>query len=161
MAALYVGILGTVLGAGIAGSVNFLLSRQNVKNEDRQWMRNARQKAYKEFLSAGTSLHRACEEVAESTEPDKIRLLATPAVKFDEAYIGLQIISDKTVFLAAREYNYWFPDFTQAALQSNGEEVKEIGGELRAARHSFLAAVRREQGLAVDKELLPAMGKTS
>jgi hypothetical protein len=164
MPAVYVGlfgILGTILGAAIAGSMNFLLSRQNIKSEHRQWMRNVRQTAYKEFLSAGTSLHRACEEVAKSTDPDKARLLATPTVNFDEAYIVLQIVSDRAVFLAAREYNYWFPDLMQAALQGNGAEVKEIGGELRAARHSFLSAVRREQGLVADKELLPALRKTS
>jgi hypothetical protein len=157
MTAEYIGLLGAVLGAGIAACVSLLLSRQNVKSEDRQWMRNARQQAYKEFLSAGTSLHRACEQVAESAEPDKDRLLATPTVDFDEAYIVLQIVSDKAVFLAAREYNYWFPDLKQAALQSNDKEVKEIGGKLRAARHLFLATVRRELGLAADKELLPAL----
>ncbi len=157
MSAEYVGLLGTALGAAIAAGVNLLLSRQNVKSEDRQWTRNARQNAYKEFLSAGTLLHRACEQVAESTEPDKVQLLATPTVDFDEAYIVLQIVSDRSVFLAAREYNYWFPDFEQAALAGNSEEVKKIGRELRAARHSFLAAVRREQGLATDKELLPAL----
>ena len=73
----YVGLLGTALGAAIAACVNLLLNRQNVKSEDRQWMRNARQNAYKEFLSTGTSLHRACEQVAKATEPDKARLLAT------------------------------------------------------------------------------------
>jgi hypothetical protein len=157
MAAEYIGLLGTALGAGIAAGVNLLLSWQNAKSENRQWTRDARQKAYQAFLSAGTSLHRACEEVAESTEPDKAHLLATPTVEFDEAYITLQIVSDKAVFLSAREYNYWFPDLKNAALQANSTEVKEIGRELRAARHSFLAAVRREQGLAVDKELLPAL----
>lgn len=157
MAAEYVGLLGTALGAGIVAGMSFLLSRQNVKSEDRQWTRNARQKAYQEFLSAGTSLHRACEEVANSTEPDKVRLLTTPTVAFDEAYIVLQIISDRAVFLAAREYNYWFPDLKRAALEGNDTEVQAIGGELRGARHSFLAAVRREQGLVADAELLPAL----
>lgn len=157
MAAEYVGLLGTALGAGIVAGMSFLLSRQNVKSEGRQWTRNARQKAYQEFLSAGTSLHRACEEVAGSTKPDKVRLLTTPTVDFDETYIVLQIVSDREVFLAAREYNYWFPDLKRAALQGDDTEVQAIGGELRAARHSFLAAVRRELGLVADKELLPAL----
>ena len=157
MAAEYVGLLGTALGAGIVASMSFLLSRQNVKSERLQWMRDARQKAYQEFLSAGMLLHRACEEVAKSTEPDKVRLLAMPTVDFDAAYIVLQIVSDRAVFLAAREYNYWFPDLKRAALDSNDTEVQAIGGELRAARHSFLATVRREQGLTADKELLPAL----
>jgi hypothetical protein len=157
MAAEYIGLIGTALGAVIAASVNLLLSSQNLRSEDRQWTRNARQQAYTDFLSTGTSLHRVCEEVAKSTEPDRGRLLATPTVEFDEAYVALQIVSDRTVFLAARDYNYWFPDLKRVALEGNDAEVKEIGGKVRAARHSFLAAVRRELGLAADKELLPAL----
>lgn len=157
MAAEYVGLWGTALGACIAAGMSFLLNWQGVKSENRQWTRDARQKAYQEFLSTGTSLHRSCEEVAESTEPDKARLLATATVGFDEAYIVLQIVSNKAVFLAAREYNYWFPDLKKAALQGNSAEVEEIGREVQAARHSFLAAVRREQGLEADKDLLPEL----
>jgi hypothetical protein len=155
MAAEYIGLLGTALGATIAAAVNFLLSRQNVKSEDRQWMRNSRQFAYKEFLSAGTSLHRACEQVAESTKPDKVSLLAKPTVDFDEAYIVLQIVSDRAVFLTARKYGYLFPGFKKAALAGDRTKVEKLNKELRDARHSFLSAVRLELGLEVDKELLP------
>jgi hypothetical protein len=157
MAAEYIGLIGTALGAGIAAGVNLLLNSQKLKSEDRQWTRDARQQAYKDFLSAGTSLHRACEDVARSTEPDRASLLATPTVEFDEAYVALQIVSDRAPFLAARDYNYWFPDLKRVALESNSADVKEIGGKLRTARHTFLAAVRRELGLAADKELLPAL----
>jgi hypothetical protein len=142
----YVGLVGTALGAGIAACVSLLLSRQNLKSEERQWTRGTRQNAYREFLSAGTSLHLACEQVAGSTEPDKARLMATPTVDFDGSYIVLQIVGDKPVLLAAREYNYWFPDLKRAALAGNGEEVKAIGMKLREARHSFLATVRDAVG---------------
>jgi hypothetical protein len=155
MSAEYIGLLGTALGAAIAAAVNFLLSRQNVKSEDRQWMRNARQIAYTEFLSAGTSYHRACEQVAESTKPDKVSLLAKPMADFDEAYIVLQIVSDKPVFLAARKYGYLFPVFKKHALAGDTAKVKEFDTKTRDARHSFLAAVRLELGLEVDEELLP------
>jgi hypothetical protein len=162
MSAEYIGLLGTALGAAIAAAVNFLLSRQNVKSEDRQWMRNARQIAYKEFLSAGTSYHRACEQVAESTKPDKVSLLAKPMVDFDEAYIVLQIVSDKPVFLAARKYGHLLLVFKKYALAGDSAEVKkEDGKKLRGARHAFLTAVRLELGLEVDEELLPGSQQLS
>lgn len=157
MAAEYIGLLGTALGAAIAAGVNLLLSRQNVKSEDRQWTRNARLMAYKEFLSAGTSLSRACVQVAESTEPDKVSALATPTVRFDEAYIVLQILSDASVLLAARKYKSWFPDLIKAARHGKGAEVEEIGWKAREMRQAFLKEVRQEQGLAADKEILPAL----
>jgi hypothetical protein len=155
MAAEYVGLIGIVLGAGIAAGVSWLLNLQMIKSEGRQWMRNARQQAYVDFLSAGTSLHRACKVVAESTEPDRDRLLATPTVELDKAYVALQTISDKSVFLAAREYNSWFGDLRRVAGEGDGAEVKEIGRLARIDRHACLAAVRRELRLPVDKELLP------
>jgi hypothetical protein len=45
----------------------------------------------------------------------------------------------------------------EATLARNGAEVTEIGKKMRAARHAFLATVRQELDLAVDKELLPAL----
>jgi hypothetical protein len=161
MAAEYIGLLGTALGATIAAAVNFLLSRQNVKSEDRQWMRNARQIAYKEFLSAGTSLQRAYTQIAESTEPGKVSLPAKPTVDFDEAYIVLQVVSNRAVFLAARKYGYLFPNFKEAALAGDRTKVEKLSKELRDARHSFLAAVRLELGLDADEELLPQLVVTS
>jgi len=157
MAAEYVGLLGTALGAFIVAGMSFLLSWQSVKTENRQWTRDGRQKAYQEFLYAGTSLHRSCTEVAESTELDKARTLAKATAGFDEAYIVVQMVSNRAAFLKAREYYYWFPDLKKAALQGNLAEIEEIGGELRAARHSFLVAVRRERGLEADKELFPEL----
>lgn len=157
MASEYIGLLGTAMGAAIAAGAGILLNWRNSQNERRQWTRDTRQQAYTKFLSAGTSLHRACEEIVKSTESDRDRALQEPSKEFDEAYIALQIVSDKAVFLAAREYNYWFPDLLRVAIEGNREEVSDIGRQVRKARHSFLAAVRRELGLIVDKELLPEL----
>jgi len=153
------GIGASIWSARITGktSTTNLMRSIDAENERirKAEMRNARQQAYKEFLSTGTALHRACVEVAESTEPDRARLLTTPTVEFDEAYIVLQMVSEKDVFLAARNYNWWFPDFKKAALEGNGAEVDEIGREMRKARHFFLETVREEGGLAADGELFP------
>jgi len=153
------GIGASIWSARITGktSTTNLMRSIDAENERirKAEMRNARQQAYKEFLSTGTALHRACVEVAESTEPDKACLLTTPTVEFDEAYIVLQMVSDKAVFLAARDYNWRFPDFKKAALEGNGTEVDAIGKEIRKARHRFLEAIRREGDLAVDGELFP------
>jgi hypothetical protein len=153
------GIGASIWSARIAGKTSTANLMRSIGAENERIreaeIRNARQQAYKEFLSSGTALHRACVEVAESTEPDKARLLTTPTVEFDEAYIVLQMVSDKAVFLAARDYNWWFPDFKKAALEGNGAEVNEIGREMRKARHCFLETVRKEGNLAADGELFP------
>jgi hypothetical protein len=153
------GIGASIWSARIAGKTSTANLIRSIGAENERIreaeMRNARQLAYKEFLSTGTTLHRACVEVTESTEPDKARLLTTPRVEFDRAYIVLQMVTDEPVFLAGRNYNWRFPDLEKAAREGNGTEIDKIGREIREARHRFLEAVRREGGLAADGELFP------
>jgi hypothetical protein len=139
-AAVY-GLLGSLIGGSIAGSVSLLVAWQARRGAERAWVRDNRREIYAEFLT--------------NAQAFLIALLRDERV--EEAYNGfferwgvVQAVAGLEALEAARTYGYRLlelKDEHDAKNPSGLEYFDNVACLVRCARHAAIAAMRSDLGL--------------
>jgi hypothetical protein len=153
------GLLGSLIGGAIAGTVSLRVARQTRDAAERSWIRDNRRNIYDRFLTSAQKLLIACEASNNLREtPGAQRDEPRHAVEnahndFFEAYGVVQTVADRPVVDAARVYAYRLlelgatqrPGFRPGLKDANFGRVAQL---VRFARHDTIDAMRAELGLA-------------
>jgi hypothetical protein len=136
------GLLGSLIGGSIAGSVSLLVAWQSRGAAERAWVRDNRRGIYAEFL----------------TNAQEFLIALLKGERVEEAYDGffkpwgvVQTVAGPKALDAARTYGYRLLELKNeydANNPSGPEYFDEVAGWVRRARHATIAAMRSDLGLA-------------
>jgi hypothetical protein len=140
------GLLGSLIGGFIAGTVSLLVSWQARDTAERTWVRDNRREMYDRFLTYAQRLLIA----AEDTRPRE------SSAELDEAYTGffssygvVQTVAERDVVDAVRTYAYRLLELKEeldAEKPSGPAYFRQVAGLVRLARHDAIDAMRSELG---------------
>lgn len=136
------GLLGSLIGGSIAGSVSVLVAWQTRGAAERAWVRDNRRGIYAEFL----------------TNAQEFLIALLKGERVEEAYDGffkpwgvVQTVAGPKALDAARTYGYRLLELKNeydARNPSGPEYFDNVAGWVRLARHATIAAMRSDLGLA-------------
>jgi hypothetical protein len=140
------GLLGSLVGGFIAGTVSLLVARQARDTAERTWVRDNRREMYDRFLTYAQRLLIA----AEDTRP------RGSSTELEEAYTGffssygvVQTVAERDVVDAVRTYAYRLLELKQeldAEKPSGPAYFRQVADLVRLARHDAIDAMRLELG---------------
>jgi hypothetical protein len=137
------GLVGSLIGGFIAGTVSLLIARQTRDAAERGWIRDNRRELYDRFLSHGQKLLIACESASDGRRAADA--VAAAYNDFFEAYGVVQTVAQRPVVDAARVYAYRLQELT-AILDSRSalgrESFDQVAQLTRLARHDTIDAMR-------------------
>jgi hypothetical protein len=132
------GLLGSLIGGAIAGSVSLLVARQTRATAERAWVRDNRRGIYSEFL----------------TNAQKFLIALLKREHIEEAYEDffapwgvVQTVGGQEVVEAARTYGYRLvelKDEHDAKNPSGPEYFDKVAWWVRRGRHATIAAMRSD-----------------
>jgi hypothetical protein len=132
------GLLGSLVGGSIAGSVSLLVAWQTRRTAEQAWVRDNRHQIYAEFLANAQAFLNAlvkCERVEEASN------------RFVEPWGVVQTVAGPEVFEEARTYGYRLvelKDEHDAKNPSGPKYFHSVANLVRQARHATIAAMRSE-----------------
>jgi hypothetical protein len=136
------GLVGSLIGGSIAGSVSLLVAWQARSAAEQAWVRDNRRAIYAEFLTNAQAFLIALlkgEHVEEAYD------------RFFGPWGVVQTVAGTEVVDAARTYGYRLrelKDEHDANNPSGLEYFNKVAGLVRRARHATIAAMRSDLGLA-------------
>jgi hypothetical protein len=153
------GLVGSLIGGAIAGTVSIRVARQARDAAERSWIRDSRRNIYDRFLTNAQKLLIACEasnrlrERLGAQDAEAEKAVERSHNDFFEAYGVVQTVADRPVVDAARDYAYRLLElggtqrlgFRPGLKDANFERVAQL---VRFARHVTIDAMRAELGLA-------------
>jgi hypothetical protein len=132
------GLVGSLIGGGIAATVTLIVARQTREAAASGWIRDTRRDVYDRFLTTAQELliaHEATDGAVGQAHSD-----------FFEVYGVLQTVAERPVIDAARVYAYRLLELEESRLgQQNRDAVAQL---VRRARHDAIDAMRAELGVA-------------
>jgi hypothetical protein len=146
------GLLGSLIGGGIAAGVTVVVARQARDAASSAWMRDTRRQTYDRFLTGGQEYLVACEKYRSSSNRPEARIVVEQAHStFFEAYSVVQFVAERPVVDTARIYGY---RLLQLRFETIGggptlgpQAFGDVATLIRLARHDTIDAIRGELGL--------------
>jgi hypothetical protein len=132
------GLVGSLIGGGIAATVTLIVARQTREAAASSWIRDTRRDLYDRFLTSAQELliaHEAADQGVDQAHSD-----------FFEVYGVLQTVAERPVVNAARVYAYRLLELKERRLGS--QNLGAVAQLVRRARHDAIDAMRVELGLA-------------
>lgn len=147
------GLVGSLIGGGIAATVSLVLAGQARSEARSGWIRHNRREIYDRFLTDAQKLLVACEDYKESQPEDAESAIKRADSELVEGYAVMQIVADRRVVDAARVQVYrlgWLKDLTLKHLKSADEpqDYSRMVALSRESRHDTIDAMREELGLS-------------
>ncbi len=139
------GLVGSLIGGFIAGTVSLLIARQTRDAAERAWIRDNRRELYDRFLSHGQQLLIACEYAS-----DRRRTTEGVETAYNDlfgAYGVVQTVAKRPVVDAARLYAYRLQELVEVLDSRSAlgrESFDEVAQLIRLARHDTIDAMREE-----------------
>jgi hypothetical protein len=139
------GLVGSLIGGFIAGTVSLVIARQTRDAAERAWVRDNRRELYDRFLSHAQTLLIACENAgggrrgAEGVE--------SAYNDFFGAYGVVQTVVERPVVDAARVYAYRLQELMEVLDSRSAlgpESFDQVAQLIRLARHDTIDAMRAE-----------------
>lgn len=144
------GLIGTLVGAGIAGGFSLRIAREARTTAEHEWIRENRREIYDRYLVGAQTLHLACEEAFRPGAPDGGEAVRTAFAAMLNTYSVVQTVAERQVIDAARVYTYRLIELRDV-LEGKGivgrERFGEIAQLVRAARHDAIDAMRDDLAL--------------
>jgi hypothetical protein len=146
------GLVGSLVGGFIAGTVSLLVALQARKAAEGAWVRDNRREIYDRLLTYGERLLHACEAYKDAHSDKKTaKSIAESAfTNFWETYGVVQTVADTRLVEAVRVYAYRLWELA-ASLGSTSilgpENFSLVVKLIRDARHEMVNAMRTELGL--------------
>jgi hypothetical protein len=140
------GLLGSLIGGFIAGSVSLLVAWQTRAASERAWVRDNRRGIYDRFLTAAQRLLIAAERAAAG----KPAALDTAYEGFFETWGVVQTVSERAVVDAARDYVYGLQHLhseVEGGLRRGLTHFEHAAKEVQEERRNTIDAMRKELGL--------------
>jgi hypothetical protein len=147
------GLVGTLIGGAVAGTVTLRVARHARAAAERAWVRDSRRAIYDRFLTAGQRLLAVMETAAFASIPvsGEFRLAVDEAYSaFFETYASVQTVAELRVVRGAREQAYRLQALKDILDGRGTFERKRFGriAELvRDARQDTIDAMRADLGL--------------
>lgn len=139
------GLVGSLIGGFIAGTVSLVIARQTRDAAERAWIRDNRRELYDRFLSHGQTLLIACEYAS-----DRRRSTEAVEAAYNDlfgAYGVVQTVAKRPVVDAARVYAYRLQELVEV-LDSRSvlgrESFDQVAHLIRLARHDTIDAMRED-----------------
>lgn len=149
------GLVGSLIGGFIAGTVSLLVARQAREAAEGAWIRDSRREIYDRYLTYSERLLHGCEanKVTRHDEVTAETSVELAFTKFWEVYGVVQTVASTPLVEAARIHAYRLGE-----LAASLESPSVIGPEnftmairlVRDARHEMINAMRAELGLEGD-----------
>jgi len=139
------GLVGSLIGGFIAGTVSVLVAWQSRSAAERAWVRDSRREIYDRFL---TNAQRLLIVLEGEGDDDEVK---TAYAEFFEPYVVVQTVAERPVVDAARTYAYRLLELkaeSDARKPSGEEYFRDVAEHVRFARHDTIDAMRTELGLA-------------
>ena len=146
------GLVGTLIGGVIAGTVTLRVARHARAAAERAWVRDSRRSIYDRFLTAGQRLLAVMETAAyASMGSGESRPVVDEAYSaFFETYASVQTVAELRVVTSAREQAYRLQALKDI-LHNRGpferEAFERIAALVRDARQDTIDAMRADLGL--------------
>jgi hypothetical protein len=145
------GLIGSLIGGGIAGTVSLVVAGKARNEARRGWIRDNRRQIYASFLASAQRLLTACEELGPSK--DAASTVKQAYFKLFEPYVVVQTVADWRVVDSSRVHLYRLMKLEELKLEAlNKGAVPEnyalIVKLSRESRHATIDAMREELGLA-------------
>jgi hypothetical protein len=144
------GLLGSLVGGAIAGTVSLVVARQARDAAEQSWIRDNRREIYDRLLTDAQRLLVACEESKVSGSEAAVATAQDAYAKFFDVYGVVQTVADRPVVDAVRVYAYRLLEL-KAELDGKGvlgpQSFHEVAALVRLARHDTIDAMRSDLGL--------------
>jgi hypothetical protein len=148
------GLVGSLIGGFIAGTVSLLVARQAREAAEGAWIKDNRREIYDRYLTYAERLLHECEAAhrdnEEEDKEDATANVASAYTNFWEVYGVVQTVAGTRLVEAARIHAYRLGELA-ASLDSTGivgpENFTTVIGLIRDARHDMINAMRAELGL--------------
>jgi hypothetical protein len=146
------GLIGSLIGGFIAGTVSLLVARQARAAAEGAWIRDNRREIYDRLLRCAEKLLHACEACKGAngdTEALKARV-GSAFTNFWEVYGVVQTVAGMRLVVAVRVYSYrlWELAASLGTTSVMGPENFDLVMKLiRDARHDMIDVMRAELGL--------------
>jgi hypothetical protein len=144
------GLLGSLIGGAIAGTVSLVVARQARDAAEQSWIRDNRREIYDRLLTSAQTLLVSCEECKLSGSAAAVAAAQDAYGKFFDVYGVVQTVAERPVVDAVRVYAYRLLELKEE-LDGKGylgpERFHEVAGLVRLARHDTIDAMRSDLGL--------------
>jgi hypothetical protein len=146
------GLVGSLIGGSIAGTVSLLVARQAREAAEGAWIRDNRREIYDRLLTYAQRLLITCEAYknAQRNKKEVKASVESTFTNFWEVYGVVQTVAGAQLVDAARVYAYRLWELS-ASLGSTSvmgpENFPTVARLVRAARHATVRAMRAELGL--------------
>ena len=140
------GLVGSLIGGFIAGSVSLLVAWQARAASERAWVRDNRREIYDRFLTAAQRLLIATERAAAG----KPAVLDAAYEGFFETWGVVQTVSERAVVDAARDYVYGLQHLygeVDRGLTGGLTRFERAALDVQEQRRKTIDAMRKELGL--------------
>jgi hypothetical protein len=140
------GLLGSLIGGFIAGTVSLLVAWQTRGAAERAWVRDNRRELYDRFLTNAQRLLIALEDALDHGSESELR---GGFIEFFSAYGVVQTVADRPVVDAARTTAYRLLELKNeldAGNPSGRVYFKQVAEHVRRSRHDVIDAMRLELG---------------
>jgi hypothetical protein len=150
------GLVGSLIGGAIAGTVSLRVARQAREAAERSWIRDSRRNIYDRFLTNAQKLliaSEASESLGESLGARDEEAVEGAHIDFFEVYGVVQTVAERPVVDAARVYAYRLLELAGTQRRGfrpglNDARFERVAQLVRFARHDTIDAMRSELGLA-------------
>lgn len=163
----WIPLIGSALGGAVITSIfGFIKNRQDKAAEHSQWLRDTKQAAYAEFLSAIVQASSTLEPTAAAKESQRRSIIALSQIRLiaaDEvtaAAVSLSTRVNEMHRLSQRRQPMY------AEFSAHEAEIKEIGTKIAGAvqripglTEDYVRSVRLDVGAEVGKSRGPSRGR--
>ncbi len=146
------GLVGSLIGGFIAGSVSLLVARQARAAAEGAWIRDNRREIYDRLLTCAERLLHACEayQQARGSKETVKASVESAFTNFFEVYGVVQTVASMRLVKVTRVHAYRLWEL-KASLDSTSvmgpENFALVINLIRDARHNVIDAMRAELGL--------------